>query len=60
MNDDLRDRVIKAIYENCNLTEHRCGELADAVILELGLREEEDGTGDFGSHTRYVTKWSDE
>jgi hypothetical protein len=37
-----------------------CGHVADAVIRELGLREEEDGTGDFGSHTRYVTKWSDE
>lgn len=58
---DLRTRILKAIYDNCNLPEHRCGQLADAVIRELGL-EMDFGCRTAGHHGcrcshRYVTKW---
>jgi len=63
---DLRTRITKVIYDNCNLPTYRCGDLADAVIAELGLRKQAqtgeivniiEGDGiNYGRH-RYVTQW---
>jgi hypothetical protein len=44
---DLFDRIADAIYAACIYDMHEAENAADAVIRELGLREEEDGTGDF-------------
>lgn len=41
MIEELRDRIAAAIYDHPNpLSEQQCREVADAVIAELGLRQE--------------------
>jgi len=37
---DARRIAFEAIYDNCNLPEHRCEEIAEAVIDRLGLHQE--------------------
>lgn len=61
-NTDLHDRIFKALYDNCNLPENRCRDMAEAVISQIGLEK------DFGCSTaahhgcrcsyRYVTEWT--
>ena len=40
-NTDLHDRIFKALYDNCNLTEPRCRDLAAAVHDALNMTADE-------------------
>lgn len=60
--DGLRDRIFKAICDNCNLPEQRCRDIAGAVISQVRL-EKEFGCSTAAHHGcrcsyRYVTEWT--
>jgi hypothetical protein len=61
-NTDLRERIFKAIHDNCNLPEQRCRDIATAVHDQLGL-DKEFGCATASQHGcrcshRYVTGWT--
>jgi len=39
--DQIRARIFKAIYENCNLPTNRCDEITDAVLIALNENKED-------------------
>jgi hypothetical protein len=56
MSDSLRIRIAKVLYEDGQRPMATAARLADAVIRELGLIEEESEWPFDGKH-RYVTEW---
>lgn len=62
--DGLRDRIFKAIHDNCNLPEQRCRDIAGAVHEALNMTAEHDYGTTYPKtpvtdvrYTRYVTEW---
>lgn len=40
--NDLKETVFDALYENCNLPEHRCREIMEKVIAALQVWAEKE------------------